>query len=221
MKTIVSGVKSRLFNSKGAAYSFAQAGEDIVLQRIFLGTKKGFYVDVGAYHPFRLSNTYYFYLNGWNGINIEPRPGSRDLFQKYRPNDINLEVGVAPVQGVYNYHVFEEDTLNQFSYTNSSLLTEKKNQIIKVKTSPLSSILDEHAKGKRIDFLTIDTEGSELQVLLSNNWLDYSPAVILIEQNSSNTDFQTISALLKGERYREAYRVPVNSCADSVFFLKD
>ena len=220
MRTIFNGVKAKLLNQKGANYTFAQAGEDIVLQRIFLGKKKGFYVDVGAYHPFRLSNTYLFYLNGWSGINIEPRPGSRKLFQKYRPNDINLEVGVSDGAKVLNYHIFEVDTLNQFSSDGSPTIKKFQNKVVPIKTMPLSSILDEYALEK-IDFISIDTEGSEHRVLISNNWIDFSPSVVLIEQHSDNNDFAEIQSLLKDQNYKEAYRIPVNSCADSVFFLKE
>ena len=77
-----------------AVKSYSQEGEDMVLYRIFEKQKSGFYVDIGAYHPKRFSNTYFFYKRGWRGINIEPNPEAIKLFKKYRVGDINLEMGV-------------------------------------------------------------------------------------------------------------------------------
>ena len=75
--------------------SFAQEGEDMILKRIFEGVRSGFYIDIGAFHPSKFSNTYYFYLRGWSGINIDPQPGVKSLFDKMRPRDINLELAIS------------------------------------------------------------------------------------------------------------------------------
>lgn len=75
--------------------SYALQGEDLILREFFEYAKNGFYVDVGAHHPFRFSNTYLFYQSGWRGINIDAMPGSMKLFNRFRPKDINIECGVA------------------------------------------------------------------------------------------------------------------------------
>lgn len=97
IKTILpSPLKKRLLRLRDTIFdvyakkSYSQEGEDMVLQRIFDGKTNGFYVDVGAHHPFRFSNTYFFYRLGWSGINIEPNPEASDLFQSARRKDINL-----------------------------------------------------------------------------------------------------------------------------------
>ena len=79
---------------------FSSAGEDMILRHL-IGSDKmdGFYVDVGAYQPVLSSNTYFFYLNGWRGINIEARPGSQALFDKVRSRDVNLELGISRESG--------------------------------------------------------------------------------------------------------------------------
>src|SRR5690349_18351333 len=79
--------------------SYSQEGEDMVLRRVFEHKAHGFYVDVGAHHPMRFSNTYFFYRRGWRGINIDARPGSKREFDRARPRDINVECGVAQVAG--------------------------------------------------------------------------------------------------------------------------
>jgi hypothetical protein len=76
-------------------HSWSQEGEDLILQRIFEGQTTGFYIDVGAHHPRRFSNTFSFYRLGWQGLNIDAMPGSMVAFEKDRPPDINLEIGIG------------------------------------------------------------------------------------------------------------------------------
>ena len=74
--------------------SYSQEGEDRILQRLFENQTPGFYVDIGAHHPRRFSNTYIFYKQGWRGINVDATPGSMFLFRVFRKRDINLEIAV-------------------------------------------------------------------------------------------------------------------------------
>lgn len=216
---MVNHLKAKIFNRKKAAFSFAQAGEDLVLQRIFLGCRKGCYVDVGAFHPYRFSNTYLFYLQGWRGINIEPRPGSKKIFDSVRPEDINLEIGVAGKSAEMDYRMFAENTLNRLQFDNLQHNGEETCEVVKVRVEPLSAILQQHlGSTATIDFITIDTEGAELEVLLSNNWSDYRMKVVLLEHGKGNNDFAAAAAVLESHGYKEVYRIPVNSQADSVFF---
>jgi len=75
----------RIVLDKYALKSYSQEGEDMILRRIFEDNETGFYVDVGAHHPARFSNTNYFYKRGWRGLNIDAMPGSMSKFKKYRP----------------------------------------------------------------------------------------------------------------------------------------
>jgi len=97
--------------------SYAQEGEDLVLARILgeLGITTGFFVDIGAHHPARFSNTYYFYRRGWRGINVDALPGTKRLFQRMRSRDITIECGVGSQEGVLKYFAFNEPALNTFS----------------------------------------------------------------------------------------------------------
>lgn len=171
-------------NSHAGIY-YSQEGEDILLSRIFAEQAGGFYVDVGAHHPRRFSNTYFFYKRGWRGINIDALPGSMKVFQKIRPCDINLELAVSEREQVLTYYMFNEPALNGFSKT----ISEKRQtdvykitNTIDVSAFPLYRILDNHLPlGQNIDFLSVDVEGLDLQVLESNDWGKYSPKVILVE----------------------------------------
>ena len=78
--------------------SYSQNGEDRILHRIFENQKSGFYVDIGAHHPFRFSNTFLFYKMGWKGINVDAMPKSMEIFKRFRPRDINLELAVGTIE---------------------------------------------------------------------------------------------------------------------------
>ncbi len=97
-----------------AIKSYSQEGEDMILQRILGDKKHGFYVDVGAHHPRRFSNTYLFYRRGWSGINIEPNPEAMNAFQVDRERDINLQFGIAEHAENLTYYFFDEPALNTF-----------------------------------------------------------------------------------------------------------
>jgi FkbM family methyltransferase len=167
-------------------HSFSQDGEDMLLRGVFEGRSSGFYVDVGAHHPQRFSNTYYFYLMGWRGINIDAMPGSMEAFKQWRPRDINLEVGVSETSGMLPYYAFDESALNGFSKEVADRIVESGKYRLEftkpVPTRPLAQILDEYLPANQtIDFLTIDAEGLDDIVLRSNDWKKYRPLVIVAE----------------------------------------
>ncbi|WP_298717472.1 FkbM family methyltransferase [Chitinophaga sp.] len=143
-------------------------------------------MDVGALHPKRFSNTYKFYRKGWRGINIDAMPGSMAEFRNIRPEDINLEIPVSDKAETLDFYIFNEPALNTFSKELAEERSQKAiyhvEKVVKVQTDTLSGILDAHLPaGKAIDFLTIDAEGLDYQVLVSNNWTKYRPKVVLIE----------------------------------------
>lgn len=192
MISLVRKIKNRVFptpNPISAKPLYSQGGEDIILKTLFYkkwsNGRKGFFIDVGAYHPYEHSNTYLLYLEGWRGINIDPRPDSMKLFNQIRPEDINLEVGVAREKGILNYYfISETSTMNSFSKENLIETGMLKNvtKEIPVEVLSLTDIMDKHAPNvEEIDFLTIDAEGMDLEILQSNNWDKYKPKVIIIE----------------------------------------
>lgn len=192
---LVKFLKTYFFDAY-ATKSYSQEGEDMILSRLFERQKKGFYVDVGAHHPERFSNTCYFYKKGWNGINIDAMPGSMKTFRKLRRRDINLEEGVSTEKKELFYYIFNEPALNGFSqelseteYASSKYYIVKKTKII---VRPLSEILDEYLPGGvNIDFLSVDVESMDYEVLQSNNWKKYKPKAVLVEM--LNSDFEKIT----------------------------
>lgn len=170
-----------------ALKSYSQEGEDMILNRLFEKQQKGFYVDIGAHHPKRFSNTYYFYKKGWTGINIDAMPGSMKPFNKCRKRDINIEKPVSDKKQILTYYAFNEPALNGFSKELSKERNTNDNgyQIIfekDIETLTLEEILDVNLPdNQEIDFMTIDVEGLDFMVLKSNNFEKYKPKFILIE----------------------------------------
>jgi FkbM family methyltransferase len=170
--------------------SYAQEGEDMILSRLFEGRDVGFYVDVGAHHPKRFSNTYLFYKMGWHGINIDAMPGSMALFKRWRSRDINLEVAVAKEKQTLNFFMFNDHALNSFDEDLSRQRNNGPYHIVQerlLQTSSLSEILNEHLPcEQKIDFLSVDVEGRDLDVLQSNDWERFRPRCVLVECLGAN-----------------------------------
>lgn len=166
--------------------SYSQEGEDMILRRLFEKQKTGFYVDVGAHHPKRFSNTFFFYKKGWSGINIDAMPNSMSLFNKIRPRDINLEIPLSDKKQKLKYYMFNEAALNCFSKEMAEKRDGKDDYKIisekEMETSTLEEILEKHLPyDQEIDFMSIDVEGLDLQVLKSNNWRRFRPKFVLVE----------------------------------------
>jgi FkbM family methyltransferase len=185
LKRPLMDVRARLFDTY-AVKSYSQEGEDLILLRMFAKQPSGFYVDVGAHHPRRFSNTFNFYRRGWTGINIDPNPDAMRSFQSARNRDINIQCGVADRPGTLTYYRFDEAALNTFDrdLVKSRLANTPYKLIgnIEVRVEGLAAILERHLPvDQAIDFLTIDAEGMDLQVLKSNDWKLYRPRCVLVE----------------------------------------
>jgi FkbM family methyltransferase len=173
--------------------SYSQEGEDMVLRRIFEKQTVGFYVDVGAHHPRRFSNTNFFYRRGWRGINIEPSPDALRAFRSSRPRDINLQLGVSDGAATLTYYCFDEPALNTFDPVLLKQRLEttpyKLLKTIDVSVQRLDEILKKHLPaGQAVDFLSIDVEGLDLSVLKSNEWQTFRPRCVLVEALKSSLE---------------------------------
>lgn len=166
--------------------SYGQKGEDLVLDKFSGNKRKGFYVDVGANDPHRFNNTKRFYLRGWTGINIEPNVDNWQKLSSQRKRDINLNIGIGESESSLEFYKFIPHTLSTFSkeeadnYIGQGYKLEK---IVLVEVKKMEDILAEYCKGD-IDFMSIDTEGFDMQVLKSNNWNRFRPKLICIESVS-------------------------------------
>jgi FkbM family methyltransferase len=185
-----------------------------------IGIEKPSYLDIGAHHPIKISNTALLYLRGSRGINIEANPSLFDAFQKHRPEDINLNVGVADASGRMTFYRFSETSgLNTFDadrarYVEKNLgfpITSK----IDVDVTTVSEIVERYCGGKFPDYLTLDVEGLDFRILNSIPYEKYAPKLINVEANHE-ADARAISRLLREKGYRPHFRMRGN-----LFFLQD
>jgi len=187
---------------------YGQEGEDLVLQRFFHDKNSGFFVDVGAHHPIRFSNTYHFYHQGWRGVNIDAMPSSMNAFKEVRPLDFNIESPVSDSSDPVTFYIFEEPALNTFDPEVAKLHQEKGWPLAEkreLKPSSLEKILDGLSIPNVIDFMSIDVEGHEMNVLRSNNWEKYAPTMILIEMLNSdmeNVKQNPLHLFLESKQYK-------------------
>ncbi len=191
--------------------SYSQLNEDLIIDAI-LRKEQGFYIDIGAHNPLSLSNTKRFYDKGWHGINIEPNPALIANFNESRPRDINLNIGVGVARSKLTFYELTYPTLSSFD-KDAALHNAKKHHVkiekeYEVEVIPLREICQQHAKDNLIDFLSIDTEGYEMEVLTSNNWERYRPTLIIIEPGQNNNE---IYDYLVGQSYQPVYRNGINA----------
>lgn len=163
--------------------SYAQNFEDVILARIFAGQEIGFYVDIGVWDATQDSVTKNFYDSGWSGINVEPLKANFDRIQLARPRDININMAISS----------NAESIKFFDVRGTGLSTSRSDYASKhasegfnvnetiVKTISLESLLASYAGNRTVDFLKIDVEGAEADVIHSNNWNSFRPRVLVVE----------------------------------------
>ncbi|MFY0651328.1 MAG: FkbM family methyltransferase [Cyclobacteriaceae bacterium] len=196
-------IKNFLYGYYGFKHTFSECGEDSILRRIFYEKikkeEKGFYVDVGSFHPYYSSVTQLLSLEGWTGINIDPREGTKNLFDSKRKKDVNLEMAISSLDGEAKYYETEiAPSLNSISLERFDQLNirDKITREVKVPCCRLDTLFDKYLDGENFDLLNIDVEGHDLKVLQSNNWVKYRPRVICVE-----IDGFSIQDILNSETY--------------------
>ncbi len=179
--TLLNRILLKLF---GVRLVTSQCGEDLIVESMIPSQKMGFYVDIGANHPIRYSNTFLFYKKGWHGINIEPDSSRIFLFKLLRRRDLNLNVGIGEEKSVKDLYCFETNTLNTFDKKSAERYEangHKIKSVKKVKILPLKELFDKNLHDNKIDIMSVDTEGYDMTVLRSNDWDKYRPKFIILE----------------------------------------
>ena len=163
--------------------TYSMYGEDIIIEQFFKNKKKGFYVDIGCYHPLEGSNTYLLFKKGWNGINADVNRLSIELFNRAREKDHNVNLAVSNnKQKLKIYFRKKINMLNTSSKKLAKIHFRNGFQERVINACPLNEIIKKSKfNSKKIDFLNIDVEGKELNVLESLNFSRYKPKLICIE----------------------------------------
>ncbi len=192
--------------------SYSQCGEDRILEFIFseLGIINPTYIDIGAYHPFKLSNTALLYKKGNRGINIEPNPILFKKFLKYRTQDINLNMGISDKKGKIDFYIVNVPTLSTFSKETVEKYKKQGNffieKIVPVNVDTIESVINDYCNGNFPDFLSLDAEGIDNLILKNLDYDENSPKVICVETISFATDGtgekdHKLISYLEGEGY--------------------
>jgi len=187
--------------------SYSMDKEDLVIEEYFKNKNKGVYIDVGCYHPLQRNNTMLLYQKGWRGINIDISDFSIKLFKFLRPDDFNLNVAVSNKEGEID--MFFQKKLSQLSTIkeNSAKKAFQGNILNqKILSRKLTSILDEGKyKDQKIDFLNVDAEGADFEVLQSLDFNKYSPELICIEVIEKDLENSDVFNFLYKNRYKKIW----------------
>ncbi len=159
--------------------------EDITINKYLKNIKKGFYVDIGAFNPIRGSNTYLLFKKGWSGINVDADENSIKIFNILRRKDYNFNYAISSSKKKELKLYYEKNSSGvKTTVTKFRDLTLKKFKFKKVKVSTFKNLIKKTKYyKKRIDFLNIDCEGNDFDVLKSVNIKTYKPKIICIEIN--------------------------------------
>lgn len=202
--------------------SFSQCGEDLIAWFLLslLGINRPSYLDIGAHHPWHLNNTALFHLLGGRGVNIEPDPALFAAFPRERPRDINLNVGIGRTAGRMTFFRMADPSLNTFSAQEAERMQQDEGIRIAERVSlpvrTINEVIREHAVAP--DFVSIDVEGHDIDILDSYDFARHRPAVICVETVS----FSLRQAGRKDPRARDLlagrnYRVYADTYINTLF----
>jgi FkbM family methyltransferase len=192
---------------------FSQHGEDAFLARYFGPDYTGTYVDIGASHPFRISNTYALYRRGWSGITVDPIPSFATLHKRWRPRDRFVGVGVGREAGNLKYFEVTPSVLSSFDEAKiramvaTGEVTIAAEYDVKVRTP--HEIFDLLGKAD-FDLLSVDVEGLDLEIMTSIDFTRYNPRLICVEVNTDE-EHERMRDALDGVGYGEISMVGCNA----------
>lgn len=180
---------------------YAQSGEDIILSHLFFKMNISYptYLDIGANHPSYISNTYFFYIRGCNGVCVEPNPNLYKKIKKIRPRDKVMNIGIGiNEETMADFYLFPKyaDGLSTFSREEAEYWGEtgmkqigriKYEKIIKVPLQTINTVITNNFE-QTPDFISIDVEGLDLQILQSLDFDSHAPLVLCVETLSYDQD---------------------------------
>ncbi len=175
--------------SPHAKMCFAHWGEDMILAYVFDKMPAGRYLDIGCYHPERASNTHLLFRNGWSGVNVDPNPFMIAAFNDQRPQDVNLNIAVGKTRAEMTYYMFDEwATSNTLSSAFAQHISDNQKRPIEqrfvVPVITLRELMEKYFFSGAPEFLNVDVEDLDLDVLESNDWQRFRPNIVAVEDIS-------------------------------------
>lgn len=167
---------------------YSQWGEDKFILKYFMEKKNGTYLDIGCFNPFMYSNTCLLFQRGWNGINIDINPTSIDLFNIARPQDVNICTLINEKKKIFKIYLDDFfspiNTINEKFYKKLKGNFFKDKKLLTVESMSIDEVLNIKKPKKEIDFINIDVEGSDYQVLREIKIEKLKPKLIAIETHN-------------------------------------
>lgn len=217
-------------------FSYAQFGEDIILHYLFsqLGIQNPSYLDIGANEPRRGSNTYRFYSRGSSGVLVEPNPLLVSKLSRVRPRDTVINAGVQ-------FNALQEADFYQYASTFSGLGTFSKEdadywakvgtrehgkiqyeKVMKIPLVPISTVLSEHFNNRPLNFVSVDVEGLDLEILKTFDFETFKPEAFCVETMSYDDQQKTYKRNdLTAFMERNAYMVFADTRVNTIFARND
>lgn len=172
--------------------TYAQNGEDRALLDFFPAGYRGTCVDLGANHPYRISNTYLLYTLGWHGVCVDALPMFGPLYRRHRPRDTFLNVGVGTLQGEFSFYEMNYSELSTFSQEIAAELVAKGRAAVKaehrIQSRTVGEIVKSLTAAGYFDVLSIDIEGLDAEIVKSTDWGFVRPRVVICETSSYEHD---------------------------------
>lgn len=215
--------------SGGVKGHFGQWAEDVLVRKLFPRKKtSGIYLDIGAYHPFKHSNTAYFWLKGWHGFNIDANPNTINLFNKARPTDTNIWTAIIPEKD-YRAGIREVDLMlpakkdhasgvsaTGTCHSNTALERDFK-ESQKVSAKSISQIITDF-NISNIDYLNVDVEGYDSVIIQEFDFAVFHPKVISIEDYSEDMA-KLLSSEISTFLFSKGYLLMGRAGPTSIFYL--
>ena len=208
--------------------SFSQSGEDRIVKFLFdvLKISKPIYLDIGAHHPCKLSNTYLFYLLGGHGVLIDPNPKWEGVIRRKRPQDIFLNVGLGgECRRSVPFYIMSSDTLCTFSGEEAERMVEECNERI-IETRKIDILTPDMVLSKYfpdgLNYVSLDVEGLEMEILESFDFSLYRPEVFCIEtltysKTGTGKKVPQVSSFLESK----GYFLYADTYINSIFVAKE
>lgn len=170
-----------------ARQSFSQCGEDLILLFALqsLGIFRPRYLDIGAHHPTRLSNTALFYQLGGRGVNVEPNPLLFREFVRRRSGDVNLNIGIGSSESTLDFYVMNNPELSTFSRETAETYVQRQgikiSEVVPLPVRPINEILEGYGPAGGFDVLSLDVEGLDEQILSAIDYDRFAPLALCVE----------------------------------------
>lgn len=179
--------------------SFSQHGEDAFVMEWFCNRRDGFYIDIGASHPFRISNTYLLYRAGWRGVTVEPIPLLARLHKRWRPRDTLVERAIGPTKGSFHFYEMLPSVLSTLdAETAERYIREGRAQLLRrfaLDVITPEALFTKYVGSRPIDFLSMDIEGLDTRTITAIDFQEIRPKLMCIEINDSSERDSVLHAL--------------------------